>query len=114
MLGSAVGLDKDVMKRLLRDAGIPVAKFLTVPRHRRDEFPFGVVQEKLGLPFFVKPANLGSSIGVAKIASEAEFEPARDAAFQFDNKILFEEAITGREIGLAVLGNENPIVFDSR
>jgi D-alanine-D-alanine ligase len=110
VLGSAVGMDKDVMKRLLRDSGVPVAKFITVRRSTMKEFPYEKVREELGLPFFVKPANLGSSVGVARITSESDFEKARDNAFLFDNKILFEEGIVGREIEISVLGNDNPIV----
>jgi len=109
VLGSAVGMDKDVMKRLLRDAGIPVAKFITVSRTQRPGVSFAYLREQLGLPFFVKPANLGSSVGVGKIKSESDFGAASDTAFQFDHKVLYEEAITGREIEVSVLGNENPI-----
>ncbi len=109
VLGSAVGMDKDVQKRLLRDAGIPVAKFLTVRVHERAELTFAKAKKELGLPFFVKPANAGSSVGVSKVKSEKDFAPAIEDAFKYDTKILIEEAIEGQEIECAVLGNENPV-----
>ncbi|TNE45024.1 MAG: D-alanine--D-alanine ligase [Deltaproteobacteria bacterium] len=108
VLGSSVGMDKDVAKRLLRDAGIPNANFLTVWRHQRDAISFGKVVETLGLPCFVKPANAGSSVGVHKVTDAASFEVALDDAFKFDVKLLIEEAIVGRELECSVLGNETP------
>ncbi len=110
VLGSAIGMDKDVMKRLLREAGIPVAKFLTFDRSSLKEIDFGRVGDELGLPLFVKPANLGSSIGMNKIKGKEQFQPALKEAFQYDNKILIEEYIEGREIECSVLGNDDPIV----
>ncbi len=109
VLGSAVGMDKDVQKRLLRDAGIPIAKFLTVRAHEKNMPSFGFAKKKLGLPLFVKPANAGSSVGVSKVKNETEFQSAIAEAFKYDSKILIEEGIEGREIECAVLGNENPI-----
>lgn len=109
VLGSAVGMDKDVMKRLLRDAGLPVAKFLVCHRKEKDRISFEYVVKELGLPLFVKPANLGSSVGVVKVKSEADFNTALDEAFEYDNKILFEEFVPGREIECSVLGNDDPI-----
>lgn len=110
VLGSAVGMDKDVMKRLIRDAGIDTPNFLTMHKHQRHLLSFDEVENLLGLPFFVKPANSGSSIGISKVHSFAEFDEAVDAAFQFDRKILIEETINGSEIQCALLGNEHPIV----
>mgnify|MGYP001592908120 CR=1 FL=1 len=107
VLGSAVGMDKDVMKRLLRDAGIPVARFLTF--REGDSISFEAVSRELGLPLFVKPANLGSSVGVRKVRDKKEFSEALKEAFSFDRKILAEEYVKGREIECSVLGNENPI-----
>lgn len=109
VLGSAVGMDKDVMKRLLRDAGLPTAKFLAFSQDQRDDMQFDVIKNTLGLPFFVKPANLGSSVGISKVKSESEFDEKVDFAFQFDRKIMIEEFIPGREIECSVLGNEYPI-----
>jgi len=109
VLGSAVGMDKDVMKRLLREAGIPVVKFLAFNRNSLKEIDFGRVRDELGLPLFVKPANLGSSIGMNKIKKKEQFQPALKEAFQYDNKILIEECIKGREIECSVLGNDDPV-----
>ncbi|MDP2947651.1 MAG: D-alanine--D-alanine ligase [Nanoarchaeota archaeon] len=107
VLGSAVGMDKDVMKRLLREAKIPVAKFLAVKKNNVPTFK--EVVKKLGLPFFVKPANTGSSVGINKIKKEKDFKKAVKEAFKYDLKIIFEEYIEGREIECSVLGNDNPI-----
>lgn len=107
VLGSAVGIDKDVMKRLLRDAGIPSAKFIAL--HKGEPVPsHKSLSEQLGKTMFVKPANLGSSVGVSKVTNAAELQPAIDLGFQFDTKILVEEGIDGRELECGVLGNENP------
>jgi D-alanine-D-alanine ligase len=109
VLGSAVGMDKEVMKRLLISEGIPVAKYITI--YAKDEIPdFGAVVKTLGLPHFIKPANMGSSIGINKVHNEAEYKQFVQAAFQYDTKIIIEEFIKGRELECAVLGNENPVV----
>ncbi len=108
VLGSAVGMDKDVMKRLLRDAGLPIGKFVTFHKMQRKNIIFADLKKKLSVPFFIKPANLGSSVGVSKVSSEAELEKGVEEAFSFDTKILIEEYIQGREIECAVMGNEEP------
>ena len=108
VLGSAVGMDKDVMKRLLRDAGLPIGKFLVQKSHEKP-ISFDEVKTALGNPFFIKPANMGSSVGISKVRSEAEYTAALKDAFQYDTKIVIEEFIPGREIECAVLGNETPI-----
>ncbi|MCL2270568.1 MAG: D-alanine--D-alanine ligase [Treponema sp.] len=108
VLGSAVSMDKDVMKRLFRDAGLPCGKFLTYRLY--DPLPFfAEVITALGSPVFVKPANLGSSVGISKVRNESEFSAAVSEAFKYDTKIIVEEFIKGREIECAVLGNERPI-----
>lgn len=108
VLGSAVGMDKDVMKRLLRDAGIPIGNFITIKIE--DPVPdFKDVKSTLGLPFFIKPANMGSSVGISKIHNKNEYLDKLKYAFKFDTKILIEEYIKGREIECSVLGNDNPI-----
>ncbi len=109
VLGSAVGMDKDVMKRLLREAGIPVAKFIAFHSSSRDTIDFDDVTRRLGLPLFVKPANLGSSVGISKVRDEKQFERALKEALRYDRKILIEECIQGREIECSVLGNDDPI-----
>ena len=107
VLGSAVSMDKDVMKRLFRDSGIPIGKFLAFKSHEKIP-PFAEITKALASPVFVKPANMGSSVGISKVKNEAEFEKAVKEAFKYDVKIIIEEFIPGREIECAVLGNENP------
>jgi D-alanine-D-alanine ligase len=108
ILGSAVGMDKDVMKRLFREAGIPTGKYLSVKSH--EPLPsFAEVTASLGSPVFIKPANMGSSVGINKAHDEAGFYAAVKEAFRYDTKIIIEEFIRGREIECAVLGDENPI-----
>ncbi len=109
ILGAAVGMDKDVMKRLLRDAGLPIGKFLVFTQFTRSKTDFPAIVDQLGLPLFVKPANMGSSVGINKAASKVEFEAAIQEAFKFDRKIVIEETIEGREIECSVLGNEQPL-----
>jgi len=110
VLGSAVAMDKDVAKRLLRDSGIPVAEWVTLHRRGTARPVFGELTDRLGLPLFVKPANMGSSVGVHRVADEDAFESALKDAFAYDRKVLVEEEIDGREIECAVLGNEAPLV----
>jgi len=109
VLGSAIGMDKGVMKRLLRDSGVPVARFLIYRRHLSEEINFDQVKKELGLPFFVKPANMGSSVGISKVNNKEQLEAAVQDAFRYDNKILIEEYIEGREIECSVLGNDDPV-----
>ena len=107
VLGSAVGMDKDVMKRLFIEAKIPIGNFITI---RAGEIKsFKEVSKKLGLPMFIKPANLGSSVGIHKVKNEKEFKKGLVDAFKYDNKVVIEENINGREIECSVLGNEKPM-----
>ena len=108
VLGSSVGMDKDVMKRLLRDAGLPIGKF-TVIRASDDVPGYADISKELGSTLFVKPANLGSSVGVSKVSNTDDYDAAVHKAFCYDRKILVEEFIQGREIECSVLGNEDPI-----
>ena len=107
ILGSAVCMDKDVAKRLLRDAGIPVAPFITV-LSRAEAPSWDEAVAALDAPIFVKPANMGSSVGVSKAETDADYRRALDEAFSFDTKVLLERTIRGREIEISVLGNETP------
>jgi D-alanine-D-alanine ligase len=107
VLGSAVGMDKDVMKRLLTEAGIANARAVVATMHNPRP-TYADVSSKLGKVLFIKPANMGSSVGVSKATNEVTFEKALDEAFKFDTKILIEEAIVGREIECAVLGGITP------
>ena len=106
VLGSAIGMDKDVTKRLLEQADINIAPYVVI--RRGEDYDTEEIVDLLALPLFVKPANLGSSVGISKVSSIDKLQTAIDEAFQYDNKILVESAITGREIECAVLGNENP------
>lgn len=111
VLGSAVGMDKETAKRLLRDAGIPVVPFLTVRRcdFRKNANQFlDEAEKRFGYPFFVKPANMGSSVGVNKVKNRGESLKKFEDSFQYDTKILVEEAIDARELEVAVLGNHDP------
>lgn len=106
VLGSAVGMDKDIMKRLLREAGIPVAQGITI--RREDELDIDDIVTWLGLPLFVKPANMGSSVGVSKVSRKQDLKQAIADAFRYDRKILVEAAVVGDEVECAVLGNAQP------
>ncbi|MFT4246918.1 MAG: D-alanine--D-alanine ligase [Pseudomonas sp.] len=108
VLSSAVAMDKDVAKRLLRDAGLAVAPFACFTRASLAHADFDTLVARFGLPLFVKPANQGSSVGVSKVHDSAQFQAAMAQAFAFDHKVLVEAAIDGREIECAVLGNEAP------
>ncbi len=109
VLGSAVGMDKDFMKRIFREKGIATANYFALTKGEMDKKKISEIIKTLGFPIFVKPANLGSSVGISKAKNEKELKKAIDLAFQYDTKIILEEAIVGREIECSVLGNENPI-----
>jgi len=111
VLGSAVGMDKDVMKRLLLQAGLPVLPYETLRRQEWQAAPVRVLSRlaRLGFPQFVKPANLGSSVGVSRAKSEAELGPALEHAFEFDDKLVIEAGLDHpREVECAVLGGDAP------
>ena len=107
VLSSAAAMDKDVMKRLFRERGLPTVDHVALPRRERHEHT-ARLEERFGYPMFVKPANLGSSVGIAKVGHAAELARALDLAAQHDSKIVVEPAIEGREIECAVLGNDKP------
>src|SRR5580692_4054821 len=111
VLGSAIGMDKDVAKRLLQVAKIPVVPWITVHRHEWESNPEsiqGAVELKFRYPVFVKPATLGSSVGMSKVHSHEELVPALNLASEFAMKILVERAVNAREIEVSVLGNRDP------
>ena len=109
VLGSAASMDKVLAKRVLLSAGLPVAKFKAYYHHQQSDINFKEMANQLGLPFIIKPANLGSSVGVAKIIAEEGFANALTEAFRYDQQILIEEFIDGREVECAILGNDHPI-----
>ena len=111
VLGSAIGMDKDVAKRLCQTAGIPVVPWVTVFRWRWEKEPDAVkseIEEQFPYPVFVKPATLGSSVGMTKVHNSEELGPALDFACEFGMKILVEKAVSAREIEVSVLGNHEP------
>jgi D-alanine-D-alanine ligase len=105
VLGSAVSMDKVVMKRLCQERSLPVVEYLVVSGNHDHER----ICKSFAYPMFVKPANLGSSVGVSKAANCEELEAALNLAAQYDRKVLVERAIVGRELECAVLGNREPI-----
>ena len=111
VIGSAVGMDKDVAKRLLNEAGIPVAPSVTVSKQQwqdNTKIISKIALAKLGLPLFVKPVCAGSSVGVKKVKKKELLAKAMNFAFQFDTRVMIEKAVDCREIECAVLGNETP------
>jgi D-alanine-D-alanine ligase len=105
VLASALSMDKDVMKRVCRDRGLPVVEYVVLGR---DELDAEAVASQLPFPIFVKPANLGSSVGISKAHDIAELCQALKLAAEFDRKVIAERGITGREFECAVLGNDDP------
>ena len=108
VLGSALCMDKAMTKRVLQAAGLAVAPFESYTRATAARARYAELAARLGPVLFVKPANMGSSVGVSKVRNEAEFTQAMALALQFDHKVLVEQAIVGREIECAVLGNDDP------
>ncbi len=111
VLSSALGMDKEFFKKILKEAKIPVIPSLTLnytdtSKERREKIEQAIT--KFGFPLFVKPASLGSSIGVSKVFEKPSLKQAINKAFDYDNKVLLEKFIKGREVECAVLGNENP------
>jgi len=117
VLGSAAGMDKDVMKNLFRDAGLSIVKHVTILRRNWEKDPAGVrkqIEKRLRYPVFVKPANLGSSVGISKVHDRNELDGAIYEAAKYDRKIIVEQGVGGkqgraREIECSVLGNDDPI-----
>ena len=117
VLGSAAGMDKDVMKRLFAASGLPIVKHVTILRSQWERDPNAArreIEKKLKYPMFVKPANLGSSVGISKAHNKKELGPAIEEAARYDRKIVIEEGVGGkkrkaRELECSVLGNDEPI-----
>jgi D-alanine-D-alanine ligase len=99
-LGSAIAMDKDVSKRLFRDAGVPTPDWLMAPA------PIDLVEERLGYPFVVKPSKEGSSVGLTVVRSREAYEPAIELASRYDDDVMIEKFISGREITVPILGDE--------
>jgi len=113
VLGSALGMDKEKMKMIFQRVGLPVGDYLVYRRGEWERAPEPVmdaIEQRLGCPCFVKPVNLGSSVGVNKAHDRAELQSAIDEAAQYDRKIIIEQYINCRELECAVLGNDEPVV----
>jgi D-alanine-D-alanine ligase len=110
VLASAVGMDKDMQKRLLRDAGVPIVRYFPLVRADYDHDPARAAEcaDSMGYPVFVKPNALGSSVGISKVKRRSELKRAVEYAFEYDRKVLVEGACVGREFECAVLGNDRP------
>jgi D-alanine-D-alanine ligase len=112
VLGSALGMDKEKMKMIFQTVGLPIVDYLTYRRHeweRSPEATLDAVEQYLGYPCFVKPVNLGSSVGINKAHNRAELEHAMRVAAEYDRKIIIERGINCRELECAVMGNNEPI-----
>lgn len=115
VLSSAIGMDKVMMKKVFAESGIPQCNYLSFTKARFEEDPqlaADKVATYLGFPCFVKPANLGSSVGITKVSEPEELTAAIDFAFTFDRKVIIEEHVEGREIEIGVLGNEDVVLSE--
>lgn len=108
VLGSSLSMSKIISKRLLKDAGLPVTNFLTFDFTEKESISFETITKTLGLPFMVKSSSLGSSVGVSKVNNETGFKTALDEGFRYDDTIIVEQYVSGREIECAILGNYPP------
>ncbi len=108
VLGSAISMNKIIAKKLLREAGLPVSDFLSFRYDEKESISYNTIARKLGVPFMVKSASLGSSVGVTKVNSRKDFDNAVEEAFRYDQEMLAEKYIVGREIECAILGNNPP------
>ncbi|MDR1319996.1 MAG: D-alanine--D-alanine ligase [Gracilibacteraceae bacterium] len=109
VLGGALGMDKDRMKAVFREAGLPVGPYLTLTAaRRRDEAVLARIEKELGYPCFVKPARMGSSVGITKAAARGELTAGLELAARYDDKIVVERGISGREMEISVLDGDPP------
>jgi D-alanine-D-alanine ligase len=112
VLGSAVAMDKAITKTILDQVGLPQLPWRLVTRRDWRDKPSDItswIGDALGYPCFVKPANMGSSVGISKVHDESEFKAAMDLACEFDRRIVIEQGVDARELELAVLGNDEPM-----
>ena len=111
VLASSAGMDKVVMKRLFREAGLPIVEYTHFLRTQWESDPDAIasrIVDEIGYPCFVKPANLGSSVGISKATDRASLDKAVDLAARFDRKIIVERGVDARELEVSVLGNDQP------
>jgi len=109
LIGGAIGFDKDIMKRLLSEAGVPICKYMVIYQHQFSRTSLDKIKEQFSFPFFIKPANSGSSLGVHKIYKDSDFETAAKDVFLFDDKLIVEEYIDGCELELYCFASKNGI-----
>lgn len=112
VLASSLGMDKAIFKNLISKTGLPVVPYMVINEEDWKENPSGTenkILKELSWPLFIKPSNMGSSVGISKVKGQKNLSSAVETAFRYDRKILVEKAITGREIECSVLGNERPI-----
>lgn len=109
VLGSAISMDKIISKKILKECGIPVADYMEFSKSQKAGIQFEEVVKEVGLPFMIKSAALGSSVGVSMIKSESDFSSALEDSFQYGDKVIIEQFIKGRELECAVMGNEHPV-----
>lgn len=105
VLGSAVSMDKIISKKLLKESGVPVAAYLEYHKSEIDQINFQKITQALGLPFIIKSASLGSSVGVSMVKSEEDFSSALKESFKYDEQVIIEQYVKGRELECAVIGN---------
>ncbi|MEO1049504.1 MAG: D-alanine--D-alanine ligase family protein [Bacteroidota bacterium] len=108
VLGSAVSMDKLTTKQLLSSAAIPTSKFVSFKKTEQSHIKFEEIEAQLGLPFMAKAGGLGSSVGISKVTNKEKFEAAVSDCFKYDDLIIFEEYIKGRELECAIIGNDTP------
>jgi D-alanine-D-alanine ligase len=108
VLGSAISMNKIITKKILKQEGIPVCKYLSFQFEERKNIDFHSVSRELGLPLIIKPVASGSSVGVSKVTDEEGFYQKLDNTFQYDNQVIIEEYVEGREVECAVMGNIDP------
>ena len=108
VLGSAISMDKIISKRILRESGVSVANYLAFNKSEKGRIKYSYVVAKLGLPFMIKSASLGSSVGVSKVKNENDFVQALEESFKYDSMVIMEQFIKGRELECAVMGNSDP------
>lgn len=110
VLASALAMDKEISKKLVSAAGMQVAPYLVFEQNQQAELNYQAIEKVLTVPFFIKPARAGSSVGISKVSRVEEFSQAVQGAFLFDHKILVESAIVGRELECAILGNRDNLL----
>ena len=108
VLGSAISMDKIISKKVLKEGGIPVAAYIEFHKSELDNIAFKNIVDELGLPFMIKSAALGSSVGISMVKDEGGFRDSLNDSFRYGDKIIVERFIKGRELECAIIGNEHP------